>query len=83
MSLLETNGDYQFAANVERLSTNVSKLLETFEEQMEVNRKLMNSVKQLTEVIDHQTEQNKKLIKRFEKEQEKVTEKLRPDLVLM
>ncbi len=83
MALLETNGDYQFAANVERLSGNLSKLIDAFEEQLEENRRFMNSVKQLTEAIEYQNEHYRKLFKRFENEQENGTGNTRPDLVLM
>ena len=55
MALLETNGDYMFAENVEELSRSVSKLNEALDEQLEINQNLMNSVRQLTEVIEFQS----------------------------
>ena len=89
MALLETNGDYMFAENVEELSRSVSKLNEALDEQLEINQNLMNSVRQLTEVIEFQNVQFRKLMKSFGCDdvsdfiEKSATNNLRPDFVLM
>ncbi len=82
MALIETVGDYQFAESVKKLSRDVSKISESYEAQIDVNIRLMDSIRQLTEVIEYQNEQYKELKKRFD-EKEYEADDTRPDLVLM
>ncbi|WP_026658637.1 hypothetical protein [Butyrivibrio sp. AC2005] len=81
MSLLETNGDYQFAENVAEINRSLLKLNKALEEQMDFSRSLTAAVKQLTEVIDQQNEQIRKFIK-DKTDDLYATENLRTDVVL-
>ncbi|ADL36439.1 hypothetical protein bpr_IV074 (plasmid) [Butyrivibrio proteoclasticus B316] len=78
--LLETNGDFTFAATVEELRNETSRLNKALEYQLEVNDKLTTAIKQLTEVICEQNEQYQKILRTLGQNTD--TSELLPDVIL-